>query len=143
MPFAYRNDGQILALIFRGELPPRLDLPPLGDEVWDVIQRCWMREATKRPSITDVLKHLTGLCKPQSSPPNTQTFYRVDVEKSAEGWKQLENACPTDVFLDPSFTLLKPFRWSERGTRLLPELLEGVVILGKTLPWRQQSVLKI
>ncbi|KAF8329633.1 kinase-like domain-containing protein [Amanita rubescens] len=131
IPFAYRNDGQILALIFRGELPPRLDLPPLGDETWDVIQRCWMREAAKRPSMKDVLEHLTGLCKHQSHSTNTRTFCGDDVGSFNESAE------------DPPFTMLKPFRWSEKRTRLLPELLEGVVILGKTLPWRHQSVLKI
>ena len=134
-----------MALVFRGELPPRLDQPALGDEAWDVIQRCWMREAVKRPSIKDVLKHLTGICKPQSSPTNTQMSYEEDVGCLAEGLKQLENVSPTNALLDPPFTLLKPFGWSEKRTslRLLPELLEGVVILGKTLPWRHQSVLKI
>ena len=59
MPYAGKTDLQIFSLHFRGEQPPRLDHPPLSDGGWDVIQRCWGREALKRPRMKDVAKVLS------------------------------------------------------------------------------------
>ena len=42
----------------RGAHPPRLDFPPLNDETWELIRRCWVREASKRPGIEEVTKRM-------------------------------------------------------------------------------------
>lgn len=59
MPFAGKQDIQILTLVSRGILPPRLDEPPLSDRAWSVIQSCWMRQASKRPRMKDVMLSMT------------------------------------------------------------------------------------
>ena len=38
--------------------PPRLDSPPLSDSTWELIQTCWVREASKRPGIEVVVSTL-------------------------------------------------------------------------------------
>jgi len=45
---------QILTLVSRGVLPPRLPEQTLSDEAWDLIQRCWVREPLKRPTMKEV-----------------------------------------------------------------------------------------
>jgi hypothetical protein len=50
---------QILTLISRGVLPPRLEDQPLSDGAWDVIQRCWAREPLKRPRMKNVVESMT------------------------------------------------------------------------------------
>ena len=39
----------------RGERPPRMPNPPLEDEAWNLIERCWDHDPIKRPSIDDVV----------------------------------------------------------------------------------------
>ncbi|KAF8340787.1 kinase-like domain-containing protein, partial [Amanita rubescens] len=55
IPFAGKSDMQILTLVSRGVLPPRLAEQPLRDEAWDLIQRCWTREPLKRPTMEEVM----------------------------------------------------------------------------------------
>lgn len=45
---------QILTLVSRGVLPIRLPEQPLSDEAWDLIQRCWVREPSSRPTMKEV-----------------------------------------------------------------------------------------
>jgi hypothetical protein len=54
MPFASKQAVQILRLASLGVLPQRRDEPPLSDEAWNLIQCCWMREASKRPAMKDI-----------------------------------------------------------------------------------------
>ncbi|KAF8325732.1 kinase-like domain-containing protein [Amanita rubescens] len=61
VPFAGKTDLQILGLHDRGEQPPRPHHPPLSDGVWDMIQRCWGRDALKRPRMKDITKNMTLL----------------------------------------------------------------------------------
>ena len=42
----------------RGVHPPRLDSPPLSNEAWELIQTCWVREASKRPRIEVVRERM-------------------------------------------------------------------------------------
>ncbi|KAF8339497.1 kinase-like domain-containing protein, partial [Amanita rubescens] len=58
IPFSGKQDIQIMTLVSRGALPPRLDEPPLSDLTWNMIQRCWERKASKRPRIKDVTKSM-------------------------------------------------------------------------------------
>ena len=50
-----------MRLHFRGAHPPRLDWPPLNDGAWELIQTCWVREASKRPGINVVISTLRHL----------------------------------------------------------------------------------
>jgi hypothetical protein len=56
MPFAGRNEIQIMKLVCAGERPPRLNEPHLCDRAWDLIQWCWESDASKRPAIEDVVE---------------------------------------------------------------------------------------
>ncbi|KAF8344541.1 kinase-like domain-containing protein [Amanita rubescens] len=58
IPFAGKTDLQIVGLHFRGEHPPRLNDPPLSESAWSMIQRCWEREALRRPRMKDVTKNM-------------------------------------------------------------------------------------
>ncbi|KAF8339447.1 kinase-like domain-containing protein, partial [Amanita rubescens] len=73
IPFAGKTDMQILTLVSREVLPPRLDGQPLSDEAWDVIQRCWVREPLKRPRMNDVVESMIAMSQsvsPQSNADN-------------------------------------------------------------------------
>ena len=48
-PFAGKTDMQILMFIFQEMRPHRGAEPPLKDKVWELIKRCWAREASDRP----------------------------------------------------------------------------------------------
>ncbi len=61
IPFAGKTDLQIWTIVHRGKHPPRLDEPPLTDEAWDIIQRCWMTKPSERPRMKDVVESLTWL----------------------------------------------------------------------------------
>ncbi|KAF8332872.1 kinase-like domain-containing protein, partial [Amanita rubescens] len=61
VPFSRKSAVQIWKLVTRCVLPPRLDEPPLSDGAWDIIQRCWTRETSKRPKMRDVVERLTWL----------------------------------------------------------------------------------
>ncbi|KAF8344367.1 hypothetical protein F5887DRAFT_918167 [Amanita rubescens] len=61
IPFAGKSDLQILSLVFRGVRPPRLADQPLSDGAWDVIQRCWVREPLKRPSMNNVVQSMMAI----------------------------------------------------------------------------------
>ncbi|KAF8332884.1 kinase-like domain-containing protein [Amanita rubescens] len=54
IPFAGKSDMQILTLIARGALPPRPPEQPWDDEAWDLIQRCWVRDPFRRPTMEEV-----------------------------------------------------------------------------------------
>ena len=45
---------QIMKLIFDGTRPLRRDAPPLNDNAWELIQRCWAENASERPGMKDV-----------------------------------------------------------------------------------------
>ena len=42
--------------VSRGERPPRLDYPPLSDDAWKLIHKCWAHDKRLRPGIRDVVK---------------------------------------------------------------------------------------
>ena len=63
IPFANKNGMQIMALLVRGLHPPRLDEPPLSDETWGLIRSCWAREASKRPTIEDVIENMAAIAR--------------------------------------------------------------------------------
>ena len=54
MPFAGKNEMQIWRSAISGVPPPRLYDPPISDDSWAVIQRCWAQEATTRPKMEEV-----------------------------------------------------------------------------------------
>jgi hypothetical protein len=64
MPFASKQGIQILRLVSLGVLPPRRDEPPLDDEAWNLIQCCWMREASKRPAMKDIPEMMMTILNP-------------------------------------------------------------------------------
>ena len=56
-----------MRFVSRGELPSRLDEPPLSNGAWELIQWCWARDGAKRPAITDVLDRITSWGRQTSS----------------------------------------------------------------------------
>lgn len=54
IPFQGVNVIQIAKLVSRGKRPPRLDKPPLSDEAWELIKRCWVKEAERRSAMEDI-----------------------------------------------------------------------------------------
>jgi hypothetical protein len=54
IPFAGRQGLQVMTLVSRGVRPPRLDDPPLKDEAWELIKRCWAMIPSERPAIKDI-----------------------------------------------------------------------------------------
>ena len=63
---------QILTLVSRGVLPPRLEEQPLSDGAWDVIQRCWAREPLKRPTMNNVVESMTAMSQAVSPQINAE-----------------------------------------------------------------------
>ncbi|KAF8339466.1 kinase-like domain-containing protein [Amanita rubescens] len=61
IPFAGKTDLQILTLVSRGVLPPRLDEQPLSDGAWNVIRRCWVREPLSRPRMNNVVESMIAM----------------------------------------------------------------------------------
>ena len=53
-----------MRLVSRGELPPRLNEPPLSNEAWNLIQRCWTREASKRPTMKRIAEKMVTIIDP-------------------------------------------------------------------------------
>jgi hypothetical protein len=49
---------QIMKLVSQGERPPRLDKPPLSDKAWKLIERCWVKEAVRRPAMEEVVEKM-------------------------------------------------------------------------------------
>lgn len=64
-PFAGEEDLRNKELVSKGELPPRLDEPPLSDGAWDLIQSCWIKQAADRPAIKEVLERMEAILKMQ------------------------------------------------------------------------------
>lgn len=44
--------------VSRGERPPQLNQPPLNNEAWKLIHRCWVKEILKRPAMKDIVKRM-------------------------------------------------------------------------------------
>ncbi|KAF8328945.1 kinase-like domain-containing protein [Amanita rubescens] len=61
IPFAGRQDIQIMALVTRGGRPPRQNEPPLSDEAWELIQQCWVKEPPRRPRMKGVAEQMTAI----------------------------------------------------------------------------------
>ncbi|KAF8328947.1 kinase-like domain-containing protein [Amanita rubescens] len=61
IPFAGKQEIQIMTFVFRDKRPPRLAEPPFSDQAWRIIQRCWVREPSERPSMEDVVENISRL----------------------------------------------------------------------------------
>ncbi|KAF8339445.1 kinase-like domain-containing protein, partial [Amanita rubescens] len=61
IPFACKQDIQIMTLVTRGNHPPRLDVPPLSDGAWELIRECWVMEPPKRPRMKGVAEQMTAI----------------------------------------------------------------------------------
>ncbi|KAF8340969.1 kinase-like domain-containing protein [Amanita rubescens] len=51
LPFQDKSEAQITWLVASGRHPSRLDQPRIDDGVWNLIERCWMRNSSERPTI--------------------------------------------------------------------------------------------
>ena len=49
---------QIIQRVVQGERSPRLDMPPLSNCSWNLIQSCWDHEASERPAMKDVVERM-------------------------------------------------------------------------------------
>jgi hypothetical protein len=45
-------------LLIKGSRAPRLEVPPLSDEAWELIEHCWQEDKMKRPPIKDVVEKM-------------------------------------------------------------------------------------
>ena len=48
-----------MALVTRGQRPPRQNEPPLSDGAWVSINQCWVTEPPRRPTMKDVAAQIT------------------------------------------------------------------------------------
>ena len=48
----------VVAVIAADERPPRPTHPQLSDPLWEMIQKCWRREPSERPTIQEVVAFL-------------------------------------------------------------------------------------
>ncbi len=63
-------------VIIQDNRPPRLDLPPLDDELWRLIQQCWMKEPSKRPIMKDITERMMDIAQSVFPPTSTQNDER-------------------------------------------------------------------
>ena len=70
------NKTYILTFLSRGTLPPRLNVPSLGDAAWSVIQSCWMREASRRPRMKDIAENMVSITQSMFLPVKTRDSFQ-------------------------------------------------------------------
>ena len=58
IPFEGVHEIQIVKNVSRGKRPPRMDKPPLSDKTWNLIKRCWVKEAVRRPAMEDIIEKM-------------------------------------------------------------------------------------
>jgi hypothetical protein len=78
MPFAGKTDMQILKLISQGMRPPRRDEPPLNNETWELIQRCWAQDALERPGMGNAVAWIIAIptqSSTDSAPPSPLYYW--------------------------------------------------------------------
>ena len=63
-----------MSLVIQDKRPSRLDDPPLSDEAWEVIQRCWEREPWKRQGMKDVIESLIAVSQSISPTANARNY---------------------------------------------------------------------
>ena len=89
VPFYEYPDFVVYAVVFRGNRPEK----PGGtegmwftDDVWKLLERCWLAEPQNRPSIEDVLRHLEETSKFWTAPSPTGLFAVPSTAGSSTGW---------------------------------------------------------
>ena len=55
LPFG-SNTFYAVQQVKEGKRPPRKPNPPLGDEAWNLIGRCWDQDPGRRPTIDEVVE---------------------------------------------------------------------------------------
>ena len=55
LPFAKGDDIRVISQVINGHRPQRLSEPPLREEAWKLIDKCWDQDPGKRPSMDDVV----------------------------------------------------------------------------------------
>ena len=71
VPFYEYPDLLVYAVVFRGnrpEKPEGIEGMWFNDDVWKLLERCWLAEPQNRPSIEDVLQHLEETSKSWTEP---------------------------------------------------------------------------
>ncbi|KAF8340970.1 kinase-like domain-containing protein [Amanita rubescens] len=59
MPFEGRSTVQIHLLVAAGQYPSRLGNPKMDDVIWNLIERCWLRNPAERPTMDQIVEMLT------------------------------------------------------------------------------------
>ncbi|KAF8326171.1 kinase-like domain-containing protein [Amanita rubescens] len=88
IPFAGRQEIQIVTLVSRGKRPPRQNEPPLSDEAWKLIKQCWATEPLKRPTMKDVTEQMMAISQsvsPPTSARNGGMFQDASLSPSTSG----------------------------------------------------------
>ena len=71
VPFYEYPDLAVYALVFRGDRPEKLrgiEGIWFTDDIWKLLERCWLPEPQNRPRIEDVLQHLEENLKSWTEP---------------------------------------------------------------------------
>ncbi|KAF8333300.1 kinase-like domain-containing protein [Amanita rubescens] len=114
-PFAGKHDIQIWTLISRGILPPLLHEPPLSDEAWDMIQRCWIRKPEERPRIEDVAQRMMALYQSAITPTNARNlFYSEMLRKLSLPPLTSNTVCRLSSSVDNTFLTLRTIKAAEK-----------------------------
>lgn len=65
-PFHERTDVAIAAtVIITDERPSRPTHQQLSDQLWEIIEKCWFRDPSQRPTILEVVTFLERSNRPQ------------------------------------------------------------------------------
>ena len=60
IPFYNVHHRAVSLKVFRGERPPRPSSTPIPDHAWEILQACWSKEPTQRPTAERVMTMCTA-----------------------------------------------------------------------------------
>ena len=89
VPFYEYPDLVVYALVFRGNRPEKLrgiEGIWFTDDVWKLLERCWLPEPQNRPRMEDVLQLLEGTSKSWTAPSATRSSATPLTAGSSVGW---------------------------------------------------------
>lgn len=61
LPFAKGDGIFVIGQVSLGHRPQRRSNPPLRDEAWKLIEKCWDQDPGKRPSMDDIVDTMISI----------------------------------------------------------------------------------